>query len=494
MGSCLSQHSATVVPVTITRAWPANPSSPASSSESLQRDDGQSINNSPEEARGTVVKLTAENTALKNKLAAVESDSAAKLKEMQSQLASLMTDKEKFAHELETLHSTTAGVVQEVESRLAAERAALTQELETLKMSSLAQLVEAETRLAALNTEKEALAKTVEVQHGDTTAKLEILQSRITELMREKSYVEINREQQVQDSCTTTCEDVDHNSVASVHAALNEDSERDSDASLISPILRPVDVQSPEQESSHSISVLSSTKTSPTHRSSSPDSNELASQSYGDRDDIEDSEGDSAVFPLQCIHINPSVPPNFFPSHHESEIEIQCRNTATQLKPRNSEATVRDEVQQLLAQWKESGQLSVIENHVLSIPSSQTSSIQQLSDALVVPHAKYIRQLKGNQLHLEVAKAYAIYCWITTNITYDEKFSKIEPELVLQDRKSVCSGYSHLYREVAVQIGLQVTAVHGNAKEWRIFSDIPDAQFVPSIQNSHCWNAVSVMI
>ena len=478
--------------MTITRAWPANPSSPASSSESLQRDDGQSINNSPEEARGTVVKLTAENTALKNKLAAVESDSAAKLKEMQSQLASLMTDKEKFAHELETLHSTTAGVVQEVESRLAAERAALTQELETLKMSSLAQLVEAETRLAALTTEKEALAKTVEVQHGDTTAKLEILQSRITDLMREKSDVEINREQQVQDSCTTTCEDVDHNSAAYVHAALNEDSERDSDASLISPILRPVDAtRSPEQGSSHSISVLPSTKTSPTHRSSSP---ELASQSYGDTDHIEDSERDGEVFPLQSIHINPSVPPNFFPSHHESEIEIQCRNTATQLKPRNSEATVRDEVQQLLAQWKESGQFSAIENHVLSIPSSQISSIQQLSDALVVPHAKYIRQLKGNQLHLEVAKAYAIYCWITTNITYDEKFSKIEPELVLQDRKSVCSGYSHLYREVAVQIGLQVTAVHGNAKEWRIFSDIPDAQFVPSIQNSHCWNAVSVMI
>ena len=217
----------------------------------------------------------------------------------------------------------------------------------------------------------------------------------------------------------------------------------------------------------------------------------------------EDSERDGEVFPLQCIHINPSVPPNFYSSHHESEVEIHCRSTITRLKPRNSEATVRDEVQQLLAQWKESGQLLVIEYHALSIPPSQTSSIQQLSDALVVPHAKYISQLKGNQLHLEVAKAYAIYCWITTNIKYDtlafqaylngEKSSKADPELVLRDRKAICSGYSNLYKALAVQIRLQATVIQGHTKNWWIFSGVPDTQFAPSRHNSHFWNAVSVL-
>ena len=215
----------------------------------------------------------------------------------------------------------------------------------------------------------------------------------------------------------------------------------------------------------------------------------------------EDSEGDSRVFPPQVIHINPSVPPNFYPSHREGETEIQCRNTIAQLKPRKSEAAIRDEVQQLIARWKESGQLSIIEHHVLSISSSQTSSIQELSHALVVPYAAYIDQLKGKQLHLEVAKAYAIYFWITTNIKYDkvayqaylsgEKPSKAEPSLVLKGRKSMCCGYSNLYKALAVHIGIQVTVIQGHTKGWQIFSDDLNAQFIPSRANSHFWNTVS---
>ena len=211
--------------------------------------------------------------------------------------------------------------------------------------------------------------------------------------------------------------------------------------------------------------------------------------------------GDSRLFSPQVIHINPSIPPNFFPSHRESAAEIQCRKTAAQLKPRKSEATIRDEVQQLIAQWEKSGELSVIENHVLSVSSSQTSSIQELSDALVAPYATYIEQLKGKQLHLEVAKAYAIYFWITTNIKYDrvafqgylsgEKPSKEEPSHVLIARKSMCCGYSNLFKALAVHIGMQATVIQGHTKSWQIFSDDQNAPFTPSRPNSHFWNAVS---
>lgn len=89
-------------------------------------------------------------------------------------------------------------------------------------------------------------------------------------------------------------------------------------------------------------------------------------------------------------------------------------------------------------------------------------------------------------------KVRAVYIWLTDNIAYDaEAFfsggrSVTDPEGVFRTGKSVCQGYSELFRTLANGLGLNAALVSGYAKgygysEGRTFAS-----------TNHAWNAVLI--
>lgn len=203
--------------------------------------------------------------------------------------------------------------------------------------------------------------------------------------------------------------------------------------------------------------------------------------------------------------VNDAVPDRFFLPHHDSALEMQCRATSNSLAPKQTEASLREEVNQLLEQWENSLQLGEIENHALSVPPRQTTSVKTLAASLTSSQAKYRCRLGGNTLHLQLAKAYAIYFWVATNIQYDvttwhaylsgDIASEIDAETVLQERVTVCLGYARLFRALASEAGLQAEVVRGCVRPWRVLScEGPDSRFEPNRESGHDWNAVSAVI
>ena len=95
----------------------------------------------------------------------------------------------------------------------------------------------------------------------------------------------------------------------------------------------------------------------------------------------------------------------------------------------------------------------------------------------------------------ESDKARIIYAWIAQHITYsvpafldavnNDIYPNVNPEIVLRDRRTICSGYSNLYYALAEAMGLESAIVVGYAK-----GATPDD---PRFQDvNHAWNAVKI--
>ena len=205
---------------------------------------------------------------------------------------------------------------------------------------------------------------------------------------------------------------------------------------------------------------------------------------------------------LNQVNIDVTIPQYFHPEQPQCKQDIVCQQTLLKLTPVTSATALRDKLQHLLMLWKESGQLTEIENHGLSVSSLQASSIKCLADALTAPNAKYITSLGENDFYIEVAKAYVIYFWVANNITYAVKSwqaylegndycLRTESQTVLQERQSVCFGYAHLYKTLGMKVNLEVRVIEGNTKSWRLFSEDAGAGVSPSPSNAHSWNVVS---
>ena len=202
------------------------------------------------------------------------------------------------------------------------------------------------------------------------------------------------------------------------------------------------------------------------------------------------------------VNIDVTIPQHFHPEQPQCKQDLVCQQALLKLAPVEFETALRDKLQHLLMLWKESGQLTEIENHGLSVSPLQASSIECLAEALTAPNAKYITSLGENDFYIEVAKAYVIYFWVANNITYDVKSwqaylegndhcLRTEAQTVLQERRSVCFGYANLYKTLGRKVNLEVRVIEGNTKSWRLFSEDAGAGFSPSRSNAHSWNVVS---
>lgn len=96
----------------------------------------------------------------------------------------------------------------------------------------------------------------------------------------------------------------------------------------------------------------------------------------------------------------------------------------------------------------------------------------------------------------ESEKARIIYAWIAQHISYDvpaffdavnnDKYPDVNPEKVLRDRTTICSGFSNLYYALASAMNLESAIVIGYAKG----ATLEDEERFKDV--NHAWNAVRI--
>jgi transglutaminase/protease-like cytokinesis protein 3 len=122
-----------------------------------------------------------------------------------------------------------------------------------------------------------------------------------------------------------------------------------------------------------------------------------------------------------------------------------------------------------------------IDQHALSTPENEESSIESLAAYLTKPAKN------------DMEKARAIYRWVTKNIDYNVQglfegdYGNVSAEGVLKSRRSVCSGYSNIFEKLANESGLKTVIISGYAKGYNY---TPGMRF--SGQTDHAWNAVKI--
>ena len=124
-----------------------------------------------------------------------------------------------------------------------------------------------------------------------------------------------------------------------------------------------------------------------------------------------------------------------------------------------------------------------IDQYVLATPRSYEKSLDRLTAYLIKP------------ANNDVAKARAIYRWITANISYDTEafFSgryrnkKVTAEEVYRSRHGVCDAYATLFNAMALRAGLEAKKVSGISKG----INYSRSQVTNNVEN-HAWNAVKL--
>ncbi len=123
---------------------------------------------------------------------------------------------------------------------------------------------------------------------------------------------------------------------------------------------------------------------------------------------------------------------------------------------------------------------STIDAYARSTPESAARDLRTLSDYLTKPG------------RTELAKARAVYTWITSHVQYDETMfsgQRYSSEVayatrVLHSRKAVCTGFALLYKHLLNQAGIEVANIKG-------FSRTNDSEAGLTIERvDHEWNAV----
>lgn len=146
--------------------------------------------------------------------------------------------------------------------------------------------------------------------------------------------------------------------------------------------------------------------------------------------------------------------------------------------------------QNLIDSWEKEGLLSVIHSQVFGVSATNTTSIKELAHSLTRDSSKYLQDL-SDQFCIIVAKAYAIYFWITNNIQYDTtKWVREQEEKlpILESRKGLSNDYASLFNELCSEAGLNTEKIEGNLRRWR---SLTGHKFCPDEYNYHCWNVVS---
>jgi hypothetical protein len=138
------------------------------------------------------------------------------------------------------------------------------------------------------------------------------------------------------------------------------------------------------------------------------------------------------------------------------------------------------------------------ENLINKDGSEMQDRFQELDKYAIAVPAMYERDISSLATYLQtpakndLEKARLIYTWIATHIEYDDKNynsrgeSECNPEKLLNVKKTVCEGFSALYKALGDEIGIEIQTVHGFSKGYsyhkgQIFKE-----------TNHAWNVIKI--
>ena len=179
--------------------------------------------------------------------------------------------------------------------------------------------------------------------------------------------------------------------------------------------------------------------------------------------------------------------------------------TPTVDRTQSTDNSVRKRISDLLISWKNDGLLGDIENHATTVVGQ---SVHELAAALTSQHVQYLQRLRGRPLfQIQLAKAFAIFTWISKHIRYDFRaknslksgtFSAKQTSLeyILRKRSTICMGYSKMFDALSKKAGLETVTINGHMKSFstEVFQSGSYQPFTPQVHNTHSWNAVSIVI
>lgn len=94
----------------------------------------------------------------------------------------------------------------------------------------------------------------------------------------------------------------------------------------------------------------------------------------------------------------------------------------------------------------------------------------------------------------DIEKARAAYTWEANNIRYDDNAYNtgrqpvLQPNAILRSRRSVCEGYSNLYKAICEAMGLEALRIDGYAKAYGYHA----GEKFDGDPPNHSWNAVKI--
>lgn len=189
--------------------------------------------------------------------------------------------------------------------------------------------------------------------------------------------------------------------------------------------------------------------------------------------------------------INVDPPVYFHPDVLESVQERNCLKMVQNMKPCLSQDSGLSSSENLMDYLEEKGILAVIRSNVLSISALHMASVKDLAYNLTHDNSKYLQELSG-RFCTTVAKAYAIYLWITSNIQFDAENAKPAAQdwnhFILENRKGSSYDYASLFSVVCAEAGLNTEKIEGHLRSWM---SLTGHEFCPDDTNYHCWNIVS---
>lgn len=187
------------------------------------------------------------------------------------------------------------------------------------------------------------------------------------------------------------------------------------------------------------------------------------------------------------LAISKNYPPGFNVASDSTELEKECKNTVKKLNARERESDFRNEIDEVLKLWKTSGFLKNIEEFVLSVPLTNNNSVSEIAQLIASPISSYLMSLSNKVVCTQLARAYAIYCWIANHIILsDEKQYAFLSDDDETEKQSAAFKYCTLFVELALHANLEAEVVNGQVRTWKKLTD--DDLNVPT---PHSWNVVS---
>lgn len=192
--------------------------------------------------------------------------------------------------------------------------------------------------------------------------------------------------------------------------------------------------------------------------------------------------------------ISRDSPPGFEISLDLTELDESCNGLVEKIQAKAAEVDFRNEIDETLKLWKSNGFLKSIEDFVLSVaPGSNYSAAGEVAQAIAPSNADYLGSLSGNEIHIKMAKAYALYCWIahcniTSMLAAEEEQYGFSPEIIDVESKSASFDHCTLFVKLSFHVDLEAAVINGQVRTWKKLNE--ELNF-PS---PHSWNAVSFKV